>query len=1274
MAFAHLHVHTEFSLLDGSNKIKEYVHRVKELGMNAAAITDHGVMYGVIDFYRAAKAEGIKPIIGCEVYVAPGSRFDKELSHGEDRYHHLILLAENNTGYSNLMKIVSRGFTEGYYYKPRVDMEVLRKYHEGIICTSACLAGEVQRYIAAGLLDEARKAARKYEECFGKGNYFLEMQDHGIPEQKTVNMELMRMSKELDIPLIVTNDVHYTYAEDAAPHDILLCLQTGKKLADEDRMRYEGGQFFVKSEEEMKGLFPYAWEAVENTQRIADRCNVEIEFGKSKLPHFEVPEAYLNKLCNDGLVERYRDRLTGGMQTQQAYDTADGKMRETDGSGAAQGTATAREADTTDVWTEDALLTAVGALPAGDTGQTFRERLDYELGVIKNMGFVDYFLIVWDFINYAKSNDIPVGPGRGSAAGSIVAYCLKITNIEPIRYNLLFERFLNPERVTMPDIDIDFGPERRQEVIDYVSRKYGAEKVVQIVTFGTLQAKGVIRDVGRVMDLPYSLCDSLAKMVPNELNITLDKALEKNPEFRKLYQEDEQIHHLIDMCKRLEGLPRHTSMHAAGVVICPEAADEFVPLSRGSDGSITTQFVMTTLEELGLLKMDFLGLRNLSVIHDALDFIEKSTGKRIDIDHIDYDDKKVLEYIGSGKTEGIFQLESAGMKSFMKELKPQNLEDVIAGISLYRPGPMDFIPKYIKGKNNHDAVTYSCPQLEPILSPTYGCIVYQEQVMQIVRDLGGYTLGRSDLVRRAMSKKKQSVMEKERANFIYGNEEEHVPGCLSKGIPEQVASTIYDEMMDFAKYAFNKSHAACYAVVAYQTAWLKYYYPVEFMAALLTSVIDNGKKVSEYILSCRSMGIQILPPDINQGEAGFSVDGNSIRYALTAIKGVGWAVIEGIVAERRERGPFTNLNDFITRMSDKDVNKRVIESFIKAGALDGLSGTRKQFMSVYVQILDHVTRDKKNNMAGQMSLFDIVDEEAKEDFDLRMPDVGEYSKEMKLGFEKEVLGIYVSGHPMEEYREIWSNNVTNKTNDFALDEETNTVNIADQARVVVGGIIAGKTIKYTKNDQMMAFLTLEDMVGSVEIIVFPKSYETYGKLLVEDEKIFVRGRTSVEEDKDAKLICEEIYTFAQVQENGGKLPQANRGGRNGNGGSNWNGNGQGGRIGGGNWNGNGQGGRIGGGSGAGPTSGGMSGVQAQTVSKVPCGVWIQFADAAEYDRRKGDIIAAIADSEGTDDVVVYLKAEKSVKVLPPNLKVNAGEALGRLQAVFGAENVRVKKA
>ena len=1206
MAFVHLHVHTEYSLLDGSNKIKEYVARVKELGMNSAAITDHGVMYGVIDFYRAAKEAGIKPILGCEVYVAPKSRFDRELSGGEERYYHLVLLAENSTGYDNLVKIVSKGFTEGYYYKPRVDMELLNQYHEGIIALSACLAGEVQTYITKRMPDEARKAARKYEACFGKGNYFLELQDHGIPEQRLVNTELLKMSKELDIPLVATNDVHYTYAEDAEPHDILLCLQTGKKLADEDRMRYEGGQYFVKSEEEMKGLFPYAWEAVENTQVIADRCNVEIKFGETKLPHYEVPEGYdswtyLNKLCDDGLAERYGD----------------------------------------------------GSQPAGATGQTLRERLDYELGVIKRMGYVDYFLIVWDFINYAKSNGIPVGPGRGSAAGSIVSYCLKITNIDPIRYDLLFERFLNPERVSMPDIDVDFGPDGRQDVIDYVSRKYGAEKVVQIVTFGTLAAKGVIRDVARVMDLPYAFADSIAKMVPNELNITLDLALEKNPEFRKLYQEDEQVHTLIDMCKRLEGLPRHTGMHAAGVVICPEAADEFVPLSRGSDGAIVAQFTMTTLEELGLLKMDFLGLRTLTVIHDAVNYIEKSTGKRIDIDNIDYNDPQVLASIGTGKTEGVFQLESAGMQSFMKELRPQSLEDVIAGISLYRPGPMDFIPRYIKGKNNHDEVVYSCPQLEPILKPTYGCIVYQEQVMQIVRDLGGYTMGRSDLVRRAMSKKKQSVMEKERANFIYGNAEEGVPGCVSKGISEQIAGGIYNDMMDFAKYAFNKSHAACYAVVALQTAWLKFYHPVEFMAALMTSVIDNPKKVSEYILTCRNMGIQLLPPDINQGQSGFSVTDGKVRYALTAIKGVGRPVIEAIVAERRGRGPFTNLKDFITRMADKDLNRRAIENFIKAGALDSLGGTRKQFMSVYVQILDHIVKDKKSNLAGQMSLFDIADDSQKEEFDIRMPEVGEYTEEMKLAFEKEVLGIYLSGHPLESYQELWQKYITNNTNDFALEEETNTVRVTDQSTVIVGGMISNKTVKYTKTNQVMAFLELEDLVGTVEIVVFPRDYEKYGSLLAEDAKIFVKGRVSVEEDKDAKLICEQIVGFdeaAQAKESpfaAGRFGGMGR--RNYNPGKTMPG-----RT------------PVQGAAGNQPTAG--------QRGKMPSGLWIQFPDAESYFAREKELLDAIAASDGNDDVVIFLKSTRGIKVLPPNRRVHADEELiQRLQELFGGENVKTVK-
>jgi len=1074
MAFTHLHTHTEYSLLDGSNKIKEYVKRVKELGMNSAAITDHGVMFGVIDFYREAKAAGINPVIGCEVYVAPNSRFDKELTGGEDRYYHLVLLAENNTGYANLMKIVSKGFTEGYYYKPRVDMEVLEKYHEGIICLSACLAGEVARNISKGLLDEAKKTALKYEACFGKGNFFLELQDHGILEQSTVNTALLNMSRELNIPLVATNDIHYTYAEDEKPHDILLCIQTGKKLSDEDRMRYEGGQYYVKSEEEMKELFPYALEALENTQRIADRCHVEIEFGKTKLPHFEVPEghdswSYLNELCSNGLKERYPD----------------------------------------------------------DDG-TLRERLDYELGVIKRMGYVDYFLIVWDFINYARKMGIPVGPGRGSAAGSIVSYCLHITNIDPIKYQLLFERFLNPERVSMPDIDIDFCFERRQDVIDYVGEKYGADKVVQIVTFGTMAAKGVIRDVGRVMDLPYAYVDAIAKMIPQELNMTIELALKLNPDLRKQYEEDDQIRLLIDMSKRLEGLPRHTSMHAAGVVICPEAADEFVPLSRGSDGSITTQFTMTTLEELGLLKMDFLGLRTLTVIKNAVDNVKKSKGITIDIDNIDYDDKAVLSSIGTGKTDGIFQLESGGMKNFMKELKPQNLEDIIAGISLYRPGPMDFIPKYIKGKNNHQDITYSCPQLEPILKPTYGCIVYQEQVMQIVRDLGGYTLGRSDLVRRAMSKKKQSVMEQERKNFVYGNEEENVPGCAGKGISEAVASQIYDDMMDFAKYAFNKSHAACYAVVSYQTAFLKHYYPVEFMAALLTSVIDNSGKVSEYIMSCRSMGIEILPPDVNQGEAGFSVSDNSIRYALTAIKGVGRPVIDSIVEERNLRGPYKNLEDFITRNADRELNKRVIENFIKAGAFDSLSGTRKQFMSIYVRILDHIQSDKKNNMAGQMSLFDIVSEEEKESFDIKLPDVGEYSKEMRLTFEKEVLGIYVSGHPLEEYQSLWKKIITHTTADFIFDDEAGEMRAKDGERVTIGGMITEKKIKYTKNNQVMAFLTVEDLFGTIEVIVFPKTYQQCGSIMTEDAKIFLKGRASSEDEKDGKLLCESAFLFDEV--------------------------------------------------------------------------------------------------------------------------------------------------
>ncbi len=1073
MSFAHLHVHTEYSLLDGSNKIKEYVARVKELGMNSAAITDHGVMYGVIDFYREARKQGINPILGCEVYVAPNSRFDREVTGGDDRYYHLVLLAENNEGYENLTKIVSKGFVEGYYYKPRVDKELLRTYHKGIIALSACLAGEVPRYLTKGMYEEAKDRALEYQEIFGKGNYFLELQDHGIPDQQLVNQQLMKLSQETGIELVATNDVHYTYADDAKAHDILLCIQTGKKLSDENRMRYEGGQYYVKSEEEMAALFPYARQALENTQKIADRCSVEIEFGVTKLPKYDVPEGYtsweyLQKLCYEGLDQRYRT-----------------------------------------------------------PSQELKDRLAYELDTIRHMGYVDYFLIVWDFIKYAKDHGIAVGPGRGSAAGSIVSYCLGITTIDPIHYQLLFERFLNPERVSMPDIDVDFCYERRQEVIDYVTRKYGKDCVAQIVTFGTLAARGVIRDVGRVMDLPYAYVDSIAKMIPQELGITIDKALQMNPELRKLYESDETVTHLIDMAKRLEGLPRHCSMHAAGVVICQKPVEEYVPLSRAADGTITTQFIMTTLEELGLLKMDFLGLRTLTVIQNAVQLARKKQPD-LQIDKIDYNDKAVLDYIGTGKTEGIFQLESGGMKNFMKELQPHSLEDVIAGISLYRPGPMDFIPQYIRGKNDRSSITYDCPQLEPILAPTYGCIVYQEQVMQIVRDLAGYTLGRSDLLRRAMSKKKAAVMEKERNTFVYGDEETGVPGCIKNGIDEQTANKIYDEMIDFAKYAFNKSHAAAYAVVSYQTAWLKYYYPVEYMAALMTSVIDNPTKVAEYIYVCRQMGIKILPPDINKGEADFSVDGGDIRYGLAAIKSIGRPVIRAIVNDRKELGEFRNLEDFITRISSRELmNKRLVENLIKAGALDVLGGTRKQFMSIYIQIVDHMQQEKKNSMVGQMSLFDMVSEEQKEEFQIRMPDVGEYTKENLLGFEKEVLGVYVSGHPLESYEEEWRKVISATTADFQVDPEVGYTKVRDGAREIIGGIIAEKTVKHTKTNQMMAFLTVEDLFGTVEVVVFPRDYEKYRQYLEEDNKIFVKGRVSEEDDKASKLICEKILPFGQ---------------------------------------------------------------------------------------------------------------------------------------------------
>ena len=1077
MDFTHLHVHTEYSLLDGSGKIKDMVHRAKELGMDALAITDHGVMYGAIDFYRACLAEGIKPIIGCEVYVAQGSRFDKVGAYGDKRYYHLVLLAENNTGYHNLMKLVSKGFVDGFYYKPRIDYELMEQYHEGIIALSACLAGEVPTLLRMGFYDDAVTSAKRMQAIFGEGNFFLELQDHGIPEQKTVNQALLRMNKETGIPLVCTNDIHYVRAEDWEAHDALLCIQTQAKLEDEDRMRYEPGQFYMRSPEEMAELFSYAPEAVANTKKISDRCHVEIEFGHYKLPVFEVPEGftsyeYLEKLCRDGLKERYPDNYAD-----------------------------------------------------------HEERLTYELTTIHDMGFVDYFLIVWDFIRYAKEHDIPVGPGRGSGAGSIVAYSLKITDIDPIRYSLIFERFLNPERQTMPDIDVDFCYERRQEVIDYVVRHYGEDHVVQIVTFGTLQARGVIRDVGRAMDLPYARVDVVAKMVPMELGMNIAKALEVNKELAELVKTDPEIGRLIDFAKKLEGLPRHSSIHAAGVVIAPAPADEYVPLSRSADGTITTQYTMTTLEELGLLKMDFLGLRTLTVIKDAEEMARKEN-PAFAIDAVSYDDPKVYELLASGKTEGIFQLESAGMKAFMKKLKPQCLEDVIAGISLYRPGPMDFIPKYIEGKNDQEHITYECEQLRPILEPTYGCIVYQEQVMQIVRDLAGYSYGRSDLVRRAMSKKKAEVMAKERQYFVYGNPEAGVPGCLANGISEAVANRIFDEMTDFAKYAFNKSHAACYAVVAYRTAYLKQYYPAEFMAALMTSVIENGDKVAGYIANLRSMKIPLLPPDINEGYSAFSVgrtaDGvKAIRYGLSAIRGLGSQVIDAIVKERELGGPFRTLTDFVRRMNNGEINKRSLENLIKGGAFDSLPGTRKQKTQSYAAIVDGIASGKKKQVAGQISMFDYMDADetaATEQF----PECGEFSKEELLAFEKEVLGIYISGHPLEADFALWQKQVTAQTIDFNINEETKMPAVKDGETYVIGGLLTGITQKTTKSNSIMAFLTIEDMVGTAEVLVFPKDYERVRSRLSQDMRLFVSGRASVEEDKPAKLIFSAMKEFADV--------------------------------------------------------------------------------------------------------------------------------------------------
>ncbi len=1084
-SFVHLHTHSEYSLLDGSSKVKELVSRALALGMDALAITDHGVMFGVVDFYKEAVAAGLKPVLGCEVYVASGSRHNKVASK-DNFYNHLVLLAENNTGYHNLIKLVSAGFTEGFYYKPRVDMELLQAHSEGLIALSACLSGPVAKTLLQGTYEDAKAKALALNSIFGQNNFFLELQEHGLPEQKQVNPSLVRMSQETGIPLVCTNDAHYIYKEDAAAHDLLLCIQTNTTVEDDDRMTYEGQQFYLKSPEEMAALFPYCPEALTNTANIAERCNVQLTFNEYKLPRFPIPEGegtafhYLNKLCREGLVERY-------------------------------GEATAQE---------------------------LASRMDYELSVISTMGFCDYFLIVWDFIRHAREQGIMVGPGRGSAAGSLVAYCLRITNIDPIKHALLFERFLNPERISMPDIDIDFCYERRQEVIDYVVAKYGADHVAQIITFGTMGARAVIRDVGRALAMPYADVDRLAKMIPFAIGMNIDRALELNPELKAVYDNEEAARRLIDMSKRLEGLPRHASTHAAGVVICNEPVTSYVPLYQ-NDGVLTTQFPMTTLEELGLLKMDFLGLRTLTVIQNAVAEIKRNHGVDIDIDHIDFADPKVFELISAAKTEGIFQLESAGMKAFMRELQPECLEDIIAGISLYRPGPMDFIPKYVRGKRDKASIRYTHPALEPILKATYGCIVYQEQVMQIVRELAGYSLGRSDLVRRAMSKKKVSVMEEERKNFVYGLGED-VPGCVKQGIPKEAAEKIFEDMADFAKYAFNKSHAAAYAVIGYQTGWLKVYYPVEFMAALMTSVMDHSSKVAEYIAECKKMGIALLPPDVNDSFGHFSVKGPNIRFGLHAIKNVGRPAISALVAERAQNGPFTSMTDFISRLQTRDLNKRCLESLILAGGFDSLGGKRSQYMQIYKNILNAIGQNKRQNLEGQLNLFDMggSHDAAPTKQEDMLPDVQEFDPKTLLAFEKEMLGVYVSGHPLSAYQSFLQGRVNTTSLDLARQEDEEetfqeqSAAVTDGQSVCVGGIIQQKSVKYTKTgNKAMAFLTLEDLTGNIEVIVFPQIYEKYmGRPHLEiGQVIAVTGKASVKEDEDAKVMANELILFEDNQ-------------------------------------------------------------------------------------------------------------------------------------------------
>ena len=1077
--FVHLHIHSEYSLLDGANRIKDLPIRAKELGMDAIALTDHGSMFGTIDFYKACKANGIKPIIGCEVYVAPRSRKDKD-PNLDARYNHLILLAKNNDGYKNLAKLVSLGYTEGFYYKPRIDKETLEQYHENLICCSACLAGEVNQAILKNNMEEAKKVALWFKKLFGE-DYYLEIQNNGIKEQVLVNQKLIELSRELDIPLVATNDAHYLKREDAYNHEVLLCIQTGKKMSDEDRMKFETDELYVKSPEEMSDYFKNVPEAIENTVKIAEKCNVEFEFGHTILPNYDVPEEfethydYLKKLCDDGIKNRYGENPT----------------------------------------------------------KEILERAEFEMNVINQMGYVDYFLIVWDYIHYAKTHNIPVGPGRGSGAGSIVAYAIEITDIDPIKYGLIFERFLNPERISMPDFDVDFCYEKRDQVIDYVCRKYGHDHVSQIITFGTMSARMVIRDVGRVLDVPYAETDKIAKMVPNELHITIKKAMEQNRELRDLYEQNSDMKKMLDIAMALEGMPRQASTHACGIVITKDPVVDYVPLYRRDD-IISTQYIMTTLEELGLLKMDFLGLRTLTVIQDTIELVKANRGIDVEFDK-DMNDSKVYKLWQDGNSVGIFQFESQGMTNFMKELKPDCLEDIIAGVSLYRPGPMDQIPRYIANKKDPEHAVYTHPALKPILEVTYGCMVYQEQVMQIVRDLAGYSLGRADLVRRAMGKKKLDVMAKERENFIHGQVDENgniiIKGCVRNGIDEKSANKIFDEMAEFAKYAFNKSHAACYAVVAYRTAYLKAYYPVEFMAAMLNSFLGNLDKIPAYTEECKRLNIQILKPDINKSYTKFTVDGDKIRFGLGSIKNVGTSAVDEIVAERDRNGQFKDFTDFCERIQETNVNKKCIESLIKAGAFDEFNETRRTLMESFESILDTITSSNKKELEGQVNMFDLGGSDSKE-MKYTFKEFPEYSRKELLFMEKEMLGLYISGHPLDNIRhqiEMQTN-----INSFQMRHMENTDEIGEEIRqeikdgqmVKYAGIITKIKKKYTKNNKLMAFLTVEDLYGPTEIILFESAYQNCANVLMEDNIVLVNGRLSVREDEETKIVANQITEFA----------------------------------------------------------------------------------------------------------------------------------------------------